>query len=133
MTVSKVKYLNSNVESFEAIFTYNLDDSPSLSVTSEEFSVTAEGTDIFDSFDKIRNKLENITFICFGAHKYCYPSGMCRSMGNGLLVYYLEMGIKPDRNSIRRIFDFNENESEALCVPTSHEQKVYLDEWLKSC
>lgn len=132
MTVEKVKYFIDSDKTSEAIFTYSFDGKASLSVVSDDFSVTKIGDDIFDCFEQVRNELLDVTFICFGAHKYCYPSGMCRSMGDGLLVYYHVMGVRPDRSSIRKIFDFDEGEDPSLCVPVSLKQKEYLEKWFDS-
>jgi len=130
MTVVNVKYMNENNIESTAVFSYELEPIASLSVVSDEFAVTKEGTDIFDCFEKVRDELKTITFICFGAHEYCYPSGMCRSMGDGLLVYYHEMGARPDRSSIRKTFDNVSDPSECVALP--QQQKEYLDKWFNS-
>jgi hypothetical protein len=90
----------------------------------------ASGIDYFAAFQEIRLQLEAEGLIpfCYGASLNVWPSGMCRSMGNGMVGYRLKMGTSTTREDIVRIFDAG-----ADIVPASvSQQRQFFEEWGKS-
>jgi hypothetical protein len=55
---------------------------------------TAEASDYFETFCRLRERLEAAGWrpVCYGGSRDVYPSGMCRDMGRGLKAYRLHPG-----------------------------------------
>ena len=88
------------------------------------------GIDFFAAFQQVRMQLESEGLIpfCYGASLNVWPSGMCRSMGQGMLGYRLKLGSSTTREDIVRIFDAGPD-----VVPTHvAEQRKFFEEWGKS-
>lgn len=126
-----LNYINTDGEIAQSVCEYSVDGLSTMRIYSNEFDISKSSEDLFECFCLIRNDLKKIRFLCFGSHLKCYPSGMCRSMGDGLLVYYHENGKHPDRSSIKRIFDYDEAEDQDLYV-SPEKQKEYISKWYET-
>jgi hypothetical protein len=84
----------------------------------------------FDALNRIRGQIESegIRLLCYGASKFCWPSGMAMEMGAGLHVYRLKIGRKPEMEHLIGTFDTGED----VVPATLAQQKAFADEWLKS-
>jgi hypothetical protein len=88
------------------------------------------GIDFFAAFQQVRQQLESEGLIpfCYGASMNVWPSGMCRSMGQGMLGYRLKLGCSTTREDIVRIFDAGPD-----VVPANvAEQRKFFEHWGKS-
>lgn len=104
------------------------DDSYTLHLLFGDDVFSAYGNDYFDSFCKIRRKLEGRGWrpLCEGARRDVYPSGMCRDMGSGLVAYVMTLGSSEVGKA--RVLE-PDLEIEPATV---EEQRAFFDEWLQS-
>ena len=102
----------------------------SLSLELGTNTISATADDGFDAFCEIRRslELEGIYPECIGAARHVFPSGMCRSMGNGLMAYKLVLGSQALTKDLVNIFDHEGDFSPA----TVDEQEAFFDEWIAS-
>ena len=92
-----------------------------------EYSVVQ--TDAFECLSRYREELEKEGFLalCLGARIDAFPSGMCRSMGNGFAAYITEMG-KPAQSEPEGIF----TPAPAETIATVEQQKERFEAWSRS-
>ncbi|MCT7981394.1 hypothetical protein [Laspinema olomoucense] len=89
-----------------------------------------EGKDVFDGFCELRLFLEKKgwNILCNGARVDAYPSSMSRDMGGGMKLYHLQIGKRPQRSDLLRIFD----KAEPNKIGTIEEQRLYYERWRAS-
>ncbi|MCT7994046.1 hypothetical protein [Laspinema olomoucense] len=89
-----------------------------------------QGKDVFDCFCKLRFFLEKKgwNILCNGSRVDAYPSSMSRDMGGGMKLYHLQIGKRPQRIDLLRIFD----KAEANQIGTLEEQRLYYERWRAS-
>jgi hypothetical protein len=88
------------------------------------------GIDFFAAFQQVRVQLESEGLMpsCYGASLNVWPSGMCRSMGQGMVGYRLKLGTPTTRDDIVRIFDAGPD-----VVPTRvADQRKFFEDWARS-
>ena len=90
----------------------------------------SSGTDFFAAFQQVRLQLESEGLFpaCYGASLNVWPSGMCRSMGNGMLGYRLKLGSPTTRDDLVRIFDCGPDVSPASVA----DQREFFERWGRS-
>ncbi len=88
-----------------------------------------KGSDLFDCLQKARlvGEEHGIIFLCIGARKDAYPSGMLRDMSGGNLTFIHQLG-KEFNDETHFIFD----EAPADKIGTVAEQKQYYRDWAES-
>jgi hypothetical protein len=112
------------------VATSNGPDDCHITVSYRGKRLDGKGIDFFAAFQQVRMQLEGKGLIpsCYGASLNVWPSGMCRSMGQGMLGYRLKLGSCTSREDIVRIFDAGPD-----VVPTSvAEQRKFFEEWGRS-
>jgi hypothetical protein len=84
--------------------------------------------DYFEAFIQVRNRLEQERLIpvCYGASLNVFPSGMCRSMGEGLKAYRLKPGQMVKGEDLVGIFDTGPD----VIPATVSGQREYYEQWL---
>lgn len=87
-----------------------------------------EGSDYFSALVNMRNKYPNYIFLCKGAKKNVYPSGMSRDMSEGVIAYELTLGKKAELKDTVNIFDYDDNHVD--CTP--QQQQEFFNQWLIS-
>ena len=92
--------------------------------------VVSTATDCFEALCNIRREIEKdaILPICYGASLHCYPSGMCRDMGRGYVVYKLSAGVHGRMADLVPIFDTGPD----VVPATVQQQQDNYGEWLRS-
>jgi hypothetical protein len=101
-----------------------------ISFSYREKCVEGSGIDYFAALQQIRLQLasEGLKPRCYGASLNVWPSGMCRSMGLGMLGYRLKIGATTTRDDLVRIFDDGPDVN-----PVSvEEQRQFFEAWGKS-
>lgn len=88
----------------------------------------AESSDYFSALVYIRNKYPNYIFLCKGAKKNVYPSGMSRDMSEGVIAYELTLGKRAELKDTVNIFDYDNNHVD--CTP--QQQQEFFNQWLIS-
>lgn len=88
----------------------------------------AESSDYFSALVYIRNKYPNYIFLCKGAKKNVYPSGMSRDMGGGVIAYELTLGKRAEIKDMVNIFDYDDDNVD--CTP--QQQQEFFNQWLIS-
>ncbi len=90
----------------------------------------SKGSDLFDSFINIRQKLRSkeIILLCNGSRRNIFPSPMLRQSGGGKKAYLLRLGVPARKEDIVNIFDPIEINN----VDTLENQKYFYDQWLSS-
>lgn len=83
------------------------DESCRLHLAGSGVDEVATGTDYFESFVAIRNRLasRSITPLCYGASRNVWPSGMACDMARGLVAYKLRRGSQATELDMVNIFD----------------------------
>jgi hypothetical protein len=112
------------------VATSNGPDDCHIAVSYRGKCLDGNGADFFAAFQQVRMQLEGEGLVpyCYGASLDVWPSGMCRSMGQGMLGYRLKRGSSTSREDIVRIFD-----SGLDVVPASvAEQRKFFEEWGRS-
>ncbi|NHK27686.1 hypothetical protein FF098_007215 [Parvularcula flava] len=97
---------------------------------SDQDEYFAVAGDYFAAFQSIRIDTAplGIKFLCQGARKNVYPTGMARDMGLGLSAYQLELGKKADKSKLVRIFDAAPSSE----IDTVENQDDFWRQWLAS-
>jgi hypothetical protein len=93
-------------------------------------TVRVTAGDLFDALTLIRLEAEKrgFLFLCNGARKDAYPSGMSRQMGRARKVYIFRDGIPARREDLVDIFEPAEFER----TGTVAEQRSAYEAWCKS-
>ena len=101
-----------------------------ISLSYRERCVEGSGTNYFAALQQIRLQLasEGLKPRCHGASLNVWPSGMCRSMGQGMLGYRLKNGATTTRDDLVRIFD----DGPAVHPASVEEQRHFFEAWGKS-
>ena len=91
-----------------------------------EESSGASAPDFFAAFGLARKPLEarGYRFVCYGASKDVWPSGMARDVGLGLKAYRIAIGEKA--GPLVSIFESGED----VVVCAAEEQEAFVWEWL---
>lgn len=101
-----------------------------IKLRSESDEVEGEGSDFFNAFCRVREKLEPLGLkpLCYGASRNVFPSNMVRDMGDGLKAYKMRMGQPATLADL--VSNFAEGEDvEPVSVAVQHE---FWREWLRS-
>ncbi|MFB7380777.1 hypothetical protein ACFC6U_36585 [Kitasatospora purpeofusca] len=87
---------------------------------------SGEGNDLFDALSDIRLQIEPLGYLllCNGARTDAYPSGMCRDMGRGSIVYILQ----PGRAARRQVSVFDR--AAPASVGTVAAQREFYEAWI---
>ena len=109
---------------------YEEDDSIRLVLELGSEVLTSIADDCFEAFCGIRTQLEErrIHPQCAGSIRSVFPSGMSRSMGNGLTAYRLSIGHQALTKDLVGIFD----DANGLPPSTVKEQEAFFDHWVDS-
>ncbi|QKJ32525.1 hypothetical protein HQ865_23100 [Mucilaginibacter mali] len=113
------------------IFAAYHNNSTTLSMISSRINfMDIPGTDFLDCLTTLREELEEqgLFILCQGAAKNVRPSGMSRSMSNGLSAYRFEMGKKTSMEDLVYIFD----PAPIEIVGTIAEQEDFFMQWLNN-
>jgi hypothetical protein len=94
----------------------------------DNFTDLIVSEDYFAGFQVLRRRFENLLFLCNGARKTVYPSGMQRDMVKGLKALNLSMGNATTQNDIVNIFDEAMEEE----IADVDEQEAFYQLWLSS-
>jgi hypothetical protein len=127
----KVRLLSESGQIVEGVWVYDdeLEDCRlCLRYLDKEIAITE--VDYFEAMCRIREELEKKEFLpqCYGASKNVFPSGMSRSMGDGLQAHRHRLGSKGTMSDLVSIFATGED-VEAVTVA---EQGRFHEEWLES-
>ena len=101
-----------------------------VAITSASLREEAKGSDFFEAFQKARRTFEadGARFLCYGASKGVWPSGMARSMAAGLKAYRLFEDRRPSMDDLVHIFAAGEG----MTPSTVEEQADYAEAWFKN-
>lgn len=93
-------------------------------------TLTGTGGDFFDAFCCIRKQLEPMGLLphCYAAHRCAYPSGMSRSMGEGIKLYRLTLHKQALKNDLIHMFESDDNVEPA----TVADQRAFFNYWISS-
>ena len=122
----KVKILKFD---FEIININKKKERVNANVMIEEIGEISEtGPTVFEAFLKIREKTDEygIKFLCSGARKDAWPSGMSNQMASGTVVYINSIGDKG--GGIIDMF----NPCKSCFISTVKEQRDYHRKWIAS-
>ena len=88
----------------------------------------ASALDYFEAFQQARRRFEadGFRFLCYGASRNAFASGMARDMGLGLNVYLITPGEAPER--IVHIFDSGPD----VIPATVDENWAFIQEWVRT-
>ncbi len=131
MSEHNVKLVGGAVdEPATVVATSNGPDDCHIAIAYRDKRVDGSGIDFFAAFQQVRLQLETEGLIpsCYGASLNVWPSGMCRSMGQGMLGYRLKLRCSTTREDIVRIFDAGPDVVPAQVA----EQRQFFEEWGKS-
>jgi hypothetical protein len=86
------------------------------------------GLDIYECLGKLIKSLPEIKFLCKGAKINVRPSTMSSQMTSGIMAYEHNLGVRPTRNDVVNIFDFDDQD----IVNDPQMQTDYFYRWVDS-
>lgn len=86
------------------------------------------GLDIYECLGKLIKSLPEVKFLCKGAKINVRPSSMSSQMTSGIMAYEHKLGVRPTRNDVVNIFDFDDQD----IVNDPQMQTDYFYRWVDS-